>query len=422
MTEITMPKLSDTMTEGRLVSWKKSVGDRVERGEIIAEVETDKANMELEAFTSGVLLETKVKSGELVAVGTVIGVIGAAGESAVAPPASTPSPVEPTPAHLSPSFRENISQAGLHPEHLSMAPVEEHHEGRAAPAVRRRAREMGVELGLVPGSGPDGRVLMEDVIRFSQITPVSPGRSAGASTTTGTEDSPPEAPSLSLSSGEQPLTRMRAAIARTVTESWRTVPHFYVTVDVIMDEALEVRRELKEGGMQVSLNDFIVKAAALALVKYPSANASFAGDRIATHGEINIGIAVSLPEGLLVPVLRGCTALSLREIASESRRLIDRARCGMLSETDLAGGTFTVSNLGMYGVTGFAAVILPPQAAILAAGAVLEVVVPRKGAPTVARIMKLTISADHRVLDGVSASGFLMCIKGLLESPVQLLV
>lgn len=413
MTEITMPKLSDTMTEGVFGAWKKSVGDRVERGEVIAEVETDKAVMELEAFTSGILLETRVKAGEQVAVGTVIGMIGAAGEVAVPSPAPLPSPVELPPAPVP-------AVSGLS-ESVSGAAAVEHHEGRAAPAVRRHARDLGIDLALVPGSGPGGRVLMEDLERFMGVsiltTPetVMPEAQAGAG-----GNQTPES-SGAVSGEDQPLFRMRAAIARTATDSWRTIPHFSVSIDVAMDAAEEIRRELKQAGTVLSVNDMIIKSAALALRKFPRANGSFQGDRLMVHDAVNIGIAVSLADGLLVPVIRGCDALPLREIAGQSRRLVAAARNGTLGATDLNGGTFTISNLGMYGVTGFTAVILPPQSAILAVGAVREAVVPRKGLPLVASLMSLTLSADHRILDGAYAAEFLGQIRQFLENPVLLL-
>jgi pyruvate dehydrogenase E2 component (dihydrolipoamide acetyltransferase) len=422
MTEITMPKLSDTMTEGRFGAWKKSLGDRVERGEIIAEVETDKAVMELEAYASGILLETLIKAGELVAVGTVIGVIGAEGEVAVAHPVPPMVVVDSPPVPFIPSVAQEvvpaISDAGSAPT----SHREEHHDGRAAPAVRRHARELGIDLTLVPGSGPGGRVLMEDLERYrkgavpAEPEPVSLGEPISEAESSVLPVSP-----AAVSGEGQALSRMRVAIARTVTESWQTIPHFSVTVDVTMDAAEEIRRELKQSGTALSVNDFILKAAALALRKYPRANSSFSNNKIITHEAVNIGSAVSLPDGLLVPVIRGCDNLSLREIAAESRRLVTATRDGRLSEAEMTGGTFSISNLGRYGITSFAAVILPPQAAILAVGAVREAVVPRKGMPYLAQVLTLTLSADHRLLDGAYAAEFLTQVRTLLETPVLLL-
>ncbi len=419
-TDIVMPKLSDTMTEGRLGAWKKGVGEAVQRGDVIAEVETDKAVMDLEAFTTGVLLEQRVKAGELVPVGTVIGLIGAPDEAV----STAPPPVSEPP----------VDRVGIGPERVIKEPAPavtvaapDHHEEQAAPVVRRKAREMGIDLALIAGSGPGGRVLLEDLERFSGVSlSTAPLNEEPEPATAATGEA--GAPAGQVFTGppqtvsELPLSRMRAAIARTVELAWRTIPHFFVTMEVSMDAALEVRRELKASGTPASVNDFVLKASALALQKFPRMNASFGGDRIIVNQEINIGVAVSLPDGLLMPVLRGCQGLSLREIAARSRPLFEKARAGRLSEAELSGGTFTISNLGMYGVHEFAAVIMPPQAAILAVGGLQDAVLARHGQPVVGKVMKLTISADHRILDGAYAASFLRELKGLLEHPVKLLL
>ncbi|ABB32970.1 catalytic domain of component of various dehydrogenase complexes [Geobacter metallireducens RCH3] len=428
-TDITMPKLSDTMTEGRLVSWKKSVGERVERGEIIAEVETDKATMELEAFASGTLAEQRVKPGELVAVGTVIGVIGAGGEiPPVAPEKPTPSPEEPKPSpeESKPSPQKAEPQptpeatpaapAGDVPERVMELPEEkasapappeaERGEGeRAAPVVRRMARERGIDLSLVTGSGPEGRILQEDLERYLTEKP---------------------APESAVATGEgaegEPLSRMRGAIARVTSQAWQTIPHFYETVEIAMEEGVEIVRELKGSGNEVTFNDLVVKAAAMALAKYPRLNASFAGDRIVTHCEVNIGIAVAVDDGLLVPVVKGCQGLALKEIALETVRLADRARSGRISQEEISGGTFSISNLGMFGIDEFAAVIFPPQAAILAVGNVADRPVVRDGRVVAAKTMRVTLSCDHRIVDGAYAARFLGEFRRIVEKPVLMLL
>ena len=428
MTEITMPKLSDTMTEGRFGTWKKSIGEQVNRGDIIAEIETDKAVMELEAFASGILLEQRAKPGELITVGTVIGLVGE--KSATLTP-STPEVSAPTPSP--------VTQLGIGPERFlgedeasgfpAAIPQQELHQEQAAPVVRRRARELGIDLSQVHGSGPGGRILLDDLQRFSGVLfseaespplPVHPEEETVVQA---------EAAGMGhifqgtpLTSAAVPLTRMRSAIARTVSEAWRTIPHFYLTVDVFMEAAEEIRRELKSSGSAVSINDLVVKGTALALAAFPQANASLRDDSIVSHSEINIGMAVSLTDGLLVPVLRGCEHLSLLDIAAQSARLVEKARSGQMSEVDLAGGTFSISNLGMYGTESFAAVVHPPQAAILAVGAVRDAVVAKNGQPAVVRKMKLTLSADHRIVDGAYAARFLGEIKNILETPVRMLV
>jgi pyruvate dehydrogenase E2 component (dihydrolipoamide acetyltransferase) len=420
-TEITMPKLSDTMTEGRLIAWKKGVGEKVERGEIIAEVETDKATMELEAFTSGVLLETRIKAGEMAPVGTVIAVIGAAGE-AVSPQPPAPAP----PAEKAPAAPAAAEPAAPPAEPVPKAPdatevpkvegppAAEGGEEKASPLVRRLAREKGIDLAQVTGSGPDGRILQEDLEKFEQAR--------GAGRGTRGETAVLEAAQPAVEGAAQPLSRMRGAIARTVSLAWQTIPHFSVTVAVDMGEAERVRQELKESGAPVSLNDLIVKACAVAIGRFPLVNASFGTDGVTTHAEVNIGIAVALADGLLVPVVRNCQALSLKAISAAIRDLVEKARSGQISETDIAGGTFSVSNLGMYGVEAFTAVIMPPQGGILAVGAVADQPMIKGGHLTAARIMRATLSADHRLIDGAYAAQFLAELKRVLENPVTMLM
>jgi pyruvate dehydrogenase E2 component (dihydrolipoamide acetyltransferase) len=422
-TEITMPKLSDTMTEGRLISWKKGVGERVERGDIIAEVETDKANMELEAFTTGTLLDTLVQPGEMAPVGKIIAIIGEEGEVAKvavkkeAPPAQEPAkrPDRPVPKPT----RDDEEAAPAAPGN-----VNELHGGgedeKASPMVRRLARERGIDLRSIAGSGPDGRILREDLDLFQKE---KQGMDRAV-------DKAPESPPLAedesageAASGEsRPLSRIRSAIVRTVTRSWQEIPHFAVTVSIDMGEAEEIRRELKESGAAVSVNDMIVKASAMALQKYPMANNSFAVDRIRVNRDINIGMVVSLEDGLLVPVIRECQGLPLNLIAARSRELIEMTLSGKITEREMSGGTFTISNMGMFGVMEFIAVILPPQGAILAVGAVSDEAVVKNGSVCAGRIMRVTLSADHRLMDGAYAARFLQELKRVLENPVSMLV
>jgi pyruvate dehydrogenase E2 component (dihydrolipoamide acetyltransferase) len=518
MNEIVMPKLSDTMTEGRLVSWKKQVGEEVRRGDVLAEVETDKANMELEAFTSGVLLEIRVQAGEQAEVGTVIAVIGSADEKAAAAPTPASVPQEGAPAgsaakgaaadagtaegrgavEVQPAAEtqapseavapikvqvaEGVASQGQEPANQTADKAQAAEEGaaaarppeasapearppeasapearppearapearaseaiapeagapeagapeagapeagategqsgaaaaaahgeRAAPVVRRRARELGIDLAQLKGSGPDGRILLQD-LEGRQAAPQAPA-----------------APRAEAQAGDeiQPMSKLRGAVARAVAESWRSIPHFSVTTDVRMGEAEAMRRQLKESGVAVTLNDLIVKGVSLALRKFPRLNASFAAEAVTVHSRISIGIAVGMPDGVLIPVIPDCQQLSLQEIACASRRLIGLARGAGLSEQQMSGGTFSVSNLGMYGVSQFSAIIYPSQAAVLAVGAVSDAVVVHAGAPACARVMKLTLSADHRVVDGAYAAEFLAELKHTLENPVGLLI
>ncbi|MFZ3209197.1 MAG: dihydrolipoamide acetyltransferase family protein, partial [Geobacteraceae bacterium] len=283
---------------------------------------------------------------------------------------------------------------------------------KASPMVRRQARERGIELSQVEGSGPDGRILGKDLEGFLQkqeeVKVEKPVEIA------------PSKPDVEAA--PQPLSRMRAAIARTVLEAWRTIPHFTVTVAIEMGEAEAARREMKEAGAAVSLNDLLVKGAAMSLVKFPQVNGSFYEGGIVIHPEINIGVAVALDEGLLVPVIRSCQGLSLREIAGKSRDMVERARKGGISEQEISGGTFTISNLGMLGVEEFKALIQPPQGAILAVGGIRDEAVVKDGHVTIARMMRVTLSADHRLIDGAYAARFLSELKRILENPVVMLV
>lgn len=481
MNEIVMPKLSDTMTEGRLVSWKKRVGETVTRGEVIAEVETDKANMELEAYVSGELLEIRVQTGDLVPVGTVIAIIGKAGEKgADATRQSAPVPhvepeparpqeeipagasaapkVEPEPATAEPPaakeakpgtaavdlvppegekqapaappmpgaeetqsagepkepYRAEVPQEGGAP---AGAPhTEEFATGagreKAAPMVRRRARELGIDLAQVQGSGPEGRILLTD-LESQGKEPAPAGQAPQAAA---------EAAPAPQGEGPRPMSRLRSAVAKTVTESWHNIPHFTVTVDVEMDEAEAVRRQLKQSGMPVSVNDLIVKAVAIALQQFPQLNASFTPEGLQFHSDINIAIAVGMSDGVLMPVLSACQRRSLMDIAQEAKKLVERARSGSLSEQEMHGGTFSISNLGMFGVGSFSAIIYPSQSGVLAVGTVSEVARVNSGVLNSTKVMKVTLSADHRVVDGAYAAQFLAGLKEILENPVRLLI
>jgi pyruvate dehydrogenase E2 component (dihydrolipoamide acetyltransferase) len=441
-TDILMPKLSDTMEEGLLISWKKNLGEKVKRGDIIAEVETDKATMELEAFAAGVLLEIRAKAGDVVPVGTVIGIIGAEGEQPspvtdAAPPVEKPESADTKPPEQQPekpvpekepsteesgqatseeSTAEDSKTAGVAKDGAAVE--------KASPMVRRMAREMGVELALVTGTGPEGRILQEDLEKFQLKAEKRSKETTAAGRTAETQKVPETEPSRqkSITGGSEPLSRMRAAIARTVTDSWRTIPQFTVTVEINMGAAETLHQGFKDAGEHVSLNDIIIKAAATALAAFPRLNASWAEDRIEIHPEINVGIAVNVEDGLLVPVVRNCENLSLQDVSRFSHELIERARTGKIAQGDMTGGTFTVSNLGMLGVKGFTAIILPPQSGILAIGTVTEAAVARRGHLTVARMMTAVLSADHRVVDGAYGAGFMKELKEILENPIRLLI
>jgi pyruvate dehydrogenase E2 component (dihydrolipoamide acetyltransferase) len=390
-TNVIMPSLGFDMTEGRLARWLKNEGDPVEKGQAIAEIETEKATVEIEAAASGILARTIVQAGETVPVGTVIGVIVETGEEVVSVPAP-PAPPPPAP----------FPEAGE-----GAAPSEA--RVKASPVARRMVEEAGLDLSRIKGTGPGGRVLERDVQAAiaARSAPEPHGVPAG----------PPPGETV-------PLSRMRRTIARRMTESKKMAPHFYVTVEINMDEAMKMRDQLNSLAPEterISVNDLIVAAAARTLARFPALNASYREGNLEMHSQVNIGIAVALEDGLIPPVLRNADNKTLRKIAAESRALTERARTNKLRSDDLGGGTFTVSNLGMFDVDEFIAIINPPEAAILAVGAVTRRPVAAAGEVRIASLMKTTLSVDHRVADGAQAGRFMQEFKKLLENPVNLL-
>lgn len=410
-TEITMPKLSDTMTEGHLGAWRKSVGEKIERGDIIAEVETDKATMDLEAFASGVLLEQRVQAGELVPVGTVIGLIGLPGESIPAESLLAKVPV-PEEDSVAPDEAEEV----ITPDAPVVERQPQQHAFQAAPIVRRRAAELGINLADICGSGPDGRILLDDLQQQPGARLV---QSEADFAVAGSVDVTPAVNDVQ-DDAVHPFSRMRAAIARVTTDSWRTVPHFYISVDVEMGRVEQVVRDLNAEGEALTLNALILGAVAASLVKFPELNSAFTEKGMHKYSTVNLGFAVAVEGGLVVPVIRGAELKGVRELSSEAARLASRARSGSIRENEISGGTFSVSNLGMHGVNSFASIIMPAQAGILAVGAVAARPFVRNGNIETGRLMTATLSCDHRIIDGVYAAGFLNEFKRLLENPNEL--
>lgn len=405
--EITMPKLSDTMTEGVFACWKKNVGDRIERGDIIAEVETDKAVMELEAFAAGILIKTMVHGGETIPVGAVLGLIGEEGEAAVSTVSAAGQAIPPPETGPAPKETALKEEAEPAVSRMKVIHTEMEHE-KASPLVRRLAREQGVDLERVKGSGPEGRITGDDLAAFVR----RPGDEAAAAPSV----NPPEvAPAVE---GAAAPTTMRRAIANAVTESWQTIPHFSITVEINMDACREIVRELKGGPNPVGYNALVIKACACVLPNFPLLCSGVSGPSTGIH----ISFAVSKPDGVLMPVIRGCQGLSVAGIESESSSLADKSRAGRLASEEMSGGSFSVSNLGMYGVDEFTALIMPGQAAILAVGAVLERPVVQNGRLAAAATMRVTLSSDHRIVDGAYAASFLAELRSTLERPVSLLL
>jgi len=406
MAQVIMPKMGDGMSEGTVLRWLKKEGDTVEVGDILAEIETDKASVELPADISGKLVTIKVKEGETVPVGAVIAEVLAEGEQ---PQTAVPAPPEQT------APAETIAPPPAGKTLREEPPTQE--RVKASPLARRIAQEAGIDLAMVKGTGPGGRIVERDVQQFLASRQVA-ARPPIVEPTRSTE-AVLETPSLT---GGEPLSRMRRLIAERTTLTKQTVPHFYVTMDIDMSEAMALRERLNaalpEDAPKISVNDLVTKACALTLARFPRVNALYQNERIYPSSEIHIGIAVALPDGLIVPVLRHCERKTLRQIATETRHLVEKARAGRLTPEEYTGATFSISNLGMYGVDEFIAIINPPAVAILAVGAVQKQPVALEDDTVVVRPrMKVTISADHRALDGAVAAEFLRELKAILENP-----
>ena len=407
-TSIVMPQMGYDMQQGTVVRWHKQEGDPVARGDVLADIETDKATVEFEAFVSGILRKIVAQEGIAIPVGDLIAVITgpdeALPEGLLAGTGSGNTDDPPAGNGATSVAAQPVSTVASAPP--AAAPGG---EVRASPIARRLAREQGIDLAVVTGTGPGGRIVEQDVLNNLEAAsqPSSDAASASAQ---------PEQVNLS---------RMRQTIAKVTSDSKRDTPHFYVSSEVDMTKATEMRGDLNEvlaSESRVSVNDLVVKACAMALQKFPKFNAFYQGGHLQMNPDINIGIAIALESGLIVPGINGCQAKSLVEITVASRDLIDRAHSGTLRNEEYSGTTFSVSNLGMFDVDSFTAIIYPPHAAILAVGRVKEQPVARGGQVTVAQIMTATLSVDHRVADGAEAARFIMEIKGLLEKPAALII
>lgn len=419
MAEITrMPKLSDTMTEGVVAEWHKQVGDTVESGELLAEIETDKATMEFESFNDGVLLHIGVQKGETAPVDSLLCIIGEKGEdisallaeaeAAPAPaeeaaPAPAPAAVAQAPAPAAPAPAPTPTPA---PAPAAVAAPSANGRVKASPLARRLAEEKGVDIAAIAGTGEGGRVVKRDIENF---TPAAAG-----------------APALTVaveSYTEVAVSQMRKTIARRLAESKFTAPHFYLTIDIDMDNAVAARKAVNANdGVRISFNDMVIKAVATALKKHPAVNSSWLGDRIRTNDHVNIGVAVAVEDGLLVPVVRHADLKPMTTISAEVRDFAGRAREKKLQPADWEGSTFTISNLGMFGIEEFTAIINPPDSCIMAVGAIRQEPVVKDGQVVPGNRMKVTLSCDHRVVDGASGAAFLQTFKQHLETPVMMLV
>lgn len=418
---VLMPRLSDTMTEGVIAGWQKNVGDTVKKGEVLADIETDKATMELESYKDGILLYQGAKAGEKILVNDLLCVIGAAGTNvdaivaAVKNGATAAAPAATAPA-ASPAVAPSAPAQATAAAPAAQVVV---NEGRifASPLARKMAEERGIDLKYVKGTGDNGRITKFDIDGYVP---------AAASATQAVSAAAPAiqtGPAGVVSFEDQPVSQMRKTIARRLSESLFTAPHFYITMTIDMDAAVAARAKINEvAPVKISFNDMVVKATALSLKQHPKINSSWLGDTIRTNHHVNIGIAVAVDEGLLVPVVRFADTKSLSEIGVTVKGFAQKAKDKKLQPADWEGSTFTISNLGMFGVDEFTAIINPPDACILAVGGIAQVPVVKNGQVVPGNVMKVTLSCDHRVVDGAAGAAFLQTLKSLLEEPLRMLV
>jgi pyruvate dehydrogenase E2 component (dihydrolipoamide acetyltransferase) len=407
-----MPKLSDTMTDGVVAAWHKKVGDKVKSGELLAEIETDKATMEFESYQDGILLYIGVEKGKGAPVDSVLAIIGKEGEdySALLAGAPVKAVAVAAPAAAPAKAAETVAPASAAPSPAPIVIASQHSSNgrlKASPLAKRIAEDKGIDITQVAGSGDGGRIVKRDVEHFS-IAPAAAFTSAAPGVESYTEET---------------VSQMRKTIARRLAESKFSAPHFYLTMEIDMENAMLARQALNASGeVKISFNDMVVKASALALKKHPKINSSWRGETIRYNQHVHIGVAVAVDEGLLVPVVRFADTKGFAQIGAEVKSFAEKAKSKKLQPSDWEGNTFTISNLGMFGIDEFTAIVNPPDACILAVGAIKAVPVVKNGAVVPGNVMKLTLSCDHRVVDGASGAAFLQTLKAFLENPVMMLV
>jgi pyruvate dehydrogenase E2 component (dihydrolipoamide acetyltransferase) len=414
---ILMPRLSDTMTEGVIADWHKKIGDAVKKGDILADIETDKATMELESYKDGKLLYVGAQKGEKIAVNDLLAIIGDEKKvdvKKIVEASKTKGNVVASTQASEPA--KNIA-GGAPVQTTSPASLNGDGRVKASPLAKKLAAEKGIDISQVHGSGDGGRIIKKDIDSFVPSTAPAGQVQVAKSTTV------PSAPAGQESFDEVPVSQMRKVIAKRLAESKFSAPHFYLTMSIDMDKAVESRTRLNETApVKISFNDIVLKAVAVALRQHPAVNSSWLGDKIRVNHHINIGVAVAVEDGLLVPVVRFADSKSLSQIAVEVKDFAQRAKNKKLQPSDWEGSTFTISNLGMFGIDDFTAIINPPDACILAVGAIQQIPVVKNGAVVPGNIMKLTMSCDHRVVDGATGAAFLQTLKGLLEEPLRMLI
>jgi pyruvate dehydrogenase E2 component (dihydrolipoamide acetyltransferase) len=427
VTVIRMPLLSDTMTEGKIVQWNKKVGDKVKSDDNLADVETDKATMEVVGYAEGTLLYVGVKEGEAAKVNSVIAIVGKEGtdvsglvgslDQPQAPAASNATPAQTAPAAQSAPVANAAPAAVAAPEHSSS----ENGRVKASPLAKKLAEEKGIDIKKISGSGDGGRIIKRDIDNFVPAAAPAPATAAPAA-----KSAPAVAayvPAGQEGYTDTPTTQMRKVIARRLSESMYSAPHFFLTMEINMDNAMAARKQWNEvSPVKISFQDLTIKACAMALRQHPAVNSSWMGDFVRTYNHIHVGSAIALPEGLIVPVIRFADQKSLSQIAADAKDLYDKARNKKIQPNEFSGNTFTISNLGMMDIDEFTAIINPPDSAILAVGRIKEVVVKKGAGFDVTNVMKVTLSCDHRAVDGAVGASFLQTVKKYLENPVVMLV
>ncbi|MDI3322464.1 pyruvate dehydrogenase complex dihydrolipoamide acetyltransferase [Pinibacter soli] len=413
---ILMPRLSDTMTEGVIAEWHKKVGDDVKKGDLLAEIETDKATMELESYKNGKLLYIGAQKGDKVPVNALLCIIGEEGKVDVDKIVASAKGGGTASAGASQPAAAPAQQAAPAAQAAPAQSSSDNGRVKASPLAKKVAEEKGIDISQVPGSGDGGRIIKADVDSYKpaaqQAAPAAKSAPAAAS-----------APAGQVSFDEVPVSQMRKVIAKRLGESLFTAPHFYVTMAIDMDNAIAARTKINEkAAVKISFNDLVLKACAIALKQHPAINSSWLGDKIRVNHHVNIGVAVAVDEGLLVPVVRFADTKSLTQIGAEVKDFAARAKAKKLQPSDWEGSTFTISNLGMFGVDEFTAIINPPDACILAVGGISQVPVVKDGVVKPGNIMKVTLSCDHRVVDGATGAAFLQTLKSFLEEPLRMLV
>lgn len=434
---ILMPRLSDTMTEGVIADWHKKIGDDVKKGDLLAEIETDKATMELESYKNGKLLYIGAQKGDKIPVNALLCIIGEQGKVDVdkivaASKAGTVSAASKADEEVTKPSESNAEQLAVDPHPAQQAipstvsqPVESsslNGDGRikASPLAKKLAAEKGVDISQVPGSGDSGRIVKKDVDSF---VPAKKEAEKPEQAARPAQPVVPQTAAGQVSFEDVPVSQMRKTIARRLSETMFTAPHFYLTMSIDMDSAVASRAKLNEiSKVKISFNDIVLKAVAVALKQHPKVNSSWLGDKIRINHHVNIGVAVAVEEGLLVPVIRFADTKSLSQIAAEVKDFAQKAKDKKLQPADWEGSTFTISNLGMFGIDQFTAIINSPDSCILAIGGIAQVPVVKNGAVVPGNVMKLTLSCDHRVVDGASGAAFLQTVKSLLEEPLRMLV